>query len=96
MQAQLLTPYYVLHDASVLMVLQLKFATKTDLNLPKILQTFTCCLQVDPTFLQEFLQSFDVTQLSRDERNLLIVYHSHSGAAMRFLNDHQLAELRVR
>ena len=55
-----------------------------------------CYLQVDATFLQEFLQSFDVTQLSRDERNLLIVYHSRTDQAIRFLNDHQLAELRVR
>ena len=60
----------------------------------KFCKPLLCCFQVDPTFLQEFLQSFDVTQLSRDERNLLIVYHS--GPAMRFLNDYQLAELRVR
>ena len=54
-----------------------------------------CCLQVEPSFLQKFLQSFNVTQLSRDERNLLILYHSRSDQAVRLLNDYRIAELRV-
>ena len=52
-------------------------------------------LQVNAKYLRDFLLTFDVTQLSRDERHLLIEYHSHSDADTCYLRDYRLAELRV-
>ena len=52
--------------------------------------------QVTTTFLHKFLQAYDVTRLSRDERNELIEYHAKSKSDMCYLNKLELAELRVR
>ena len=53
---------------------------------------------MNSAILREFILAFDFSRLSRDERNLLIEYHSRDDRNVRDLTDlrdYRLAELRV-